>query len=168
MQVLHHLLVLVLCQAKEVVFGTQGILLIGVELIEVLDCLRVLHLVAFLLTGRFALTVLALTLLVERAADEGLVHLLVGVELVDVVQRWALRDDDATGGAQVVELVLRDVGASEHFGLGLLGRCSGGDALISQLWHDVSAHRRTDLKLVLSRQAAQVLEIRSHGLADHD
>lgn len=126
---------MVLGQAEEVVLRSQVVLLVGAELVNILwtkvfDCLIVLHLEALLLPRCLPLAVLALPLLIERAADKRLVHLLVGVVLVDVIHGWPLRNHNAAGCAQVVQLVLHYVGAWINLCVGL-SRSSRSDALLS-------------------------------------
>lgn len=127
-----------------------------------------LHLESVLLSLLLPLAVLTLPLFVEGAANERLVHLLVGVVAVYVVHGWALRDDDASCAAQIIQMRFHDVLIREYFRLGLLGRSAGCNTLVAQLSHDVAAHGGTHLQLVLGWQTAQVLQIGRNSLADHD
>ena len=52
--------------------------------------------------------------------------------------------------------------------MGLLRWSAWGNSLVAELSDDVATHCGAYLELVLGWQAAQILQIRGNGLADHD
>jgi hypothetical protein len=56
------------------------------------------------LTDSLALGVLALSLFVQVASDKGLIHLLICVELVDIIWRWSLTHLREWGNSLLTEV----------------------------------------------------------------
>jgi len=127
LQILHQLLILILGKPKEIaasagcVFGLLGLIevngrldivyhvLFFAEFIEVFQGWIMLHLKSLMLSLLLSLAILALPLLVQRTSYEGLIHLLVRIELVDVVHGWPLRADYAAGCTQIIQMAFHDV-----------------------------------------------------------
>ena len=105
-------------------------------IIEIFDGHLVLQSVFVMLSLGFSLTKLGLAFFSQSASHKGLVHLLVGVKLVNVIRGRTCRRD---GSAHVVKI------------------CSTGDhSLVAKLRGDISAHCGADLELVLSHHIVHI------------
>ena len=107
-----------------------------------------------ILARSLSLTVLTFSFLHQISSNKALIHLVIGVQRIDVI--WIWRIGERTGkwlcrkhGAHVVEVGVWDY------------------ALISELFGHVATDCGTYLELVVGVEAAKVLQIGGDGFTNH-